>query len=121
MQERIRTMLSPDKLVARPAIRLNLPRQDCVSWSIAPSRRSRAGCGPCCPSGDRSMKKLMLCIVVLAALIATPALRAQTAAPPAPATHAPGDLSGNWQGTLKAGKDLRIIFNIYKGDKDGWS
>jgi uncharacterized protein (TIGR03435 family) len=31
------------------------------------------------------------------------------------------DLSGNWQGTLHAGKDLRIIFNLYKGDKDGWS
>jgi uncharacterized protein (TIGR03435 family) len=62
------------------------------------------------------MKKLMLCLVALAALIATPALRAQTAAHPAP-----GDLSGNWQGTLKVGKDLRIIFNIYKGEKDGWS
>ena len=31
------------------------------------------------------------------------------------------DLLGNWQGTLKVGKDLRIIFNIYKGDKDGFS
>ena len=62
------------------------------------------------------MKKLMLCLVALAALVATPALRAQTAAPPAP-----GDLSGNWQGTLKVGKDLRIVINIYKGDKDGWS
>jgi uncharacterized protein (TIGR03435 family) len=62
------------------------------------------------------MKKLMLSLVALAALIATPALRAQAAAP-----SAPGDLSGNWQGTLKVGKDLRIIFNIYKGDKDGWS
>ena len=62
------------------------------------------------------MKKLMLCLVALAALVATPALRAQTAAP-----HAPGDLSGNWQGTLKVGKDLRIVINIYKGEKDGWS
>ena len=62
------------------------------------------------------MKKLMLRLVALAALIATPALRAQAAAP-----SAPGDLSGNWQGTLKVGKDLRLIFNIYKGDKDGWS
>jgi uncharacterized protein (TIGR03435 family) len=67
------------------------------------------------------MKKLMLCLLALAALVATPALRAQTAAPPAPSTPAPGDLSGNWQGTLKVGKDLRIIINIYKGDKDGWS
>jgi uncharacterized protein (TIGR03435 family) len=62
------------------------------------------------------MKKLMLCLVALAALVAPTALRAQSAAP-----TAPGDLSGNWQGTLKVGKDLRVIFNIYKGDKDGWS
>ena len=62
------------------------------------------------------MKKLMLCLVALAALVTTPALRAQSAASPAA-----GNLSGNWQGTLKVGKDLRIIFNIYKGEKDGWS
>jgi uncharacterized protein (TIGR03435 family) len=53
------------------------------------------------------MKKLMLCIVALATMFGTDA-RAQ-------------DLSGNWQGTLKAGKDLRVIFNFYKGDKDAWS
>ena len=62
------------------------------------------------------MKNLMLCLVALAVLIATPSLRAQAAAPPAP-----GDLSGNWQGTLRVGKDLRVVFTIYKGDKDGWS
>jgi uncharacterized protein (TIGR03435 family) len=49
------------------------------------------------------MKKLMLCLVALAALLATPALRAQ-------------DISGNWQGTLKAGKDLRIIVRVTKDD-----
>jgi uncharacterized protein (TIGR03435 family) len=54
------------------------------------------------------MKKLMLCVVALATMLGG-AARAQ-------------DLSGNWQGTLKVGgKDLRIIFNIYKGDKDGFS
>src|SRR5450631_876115 len=54
------------------------------------------------------MKKLMLLIAVLAGMFGGVA-RAQ-------------DLSGNWQGTLKVGdKSLRIIFNIYKGDKDGWS
>ena len=53
------------------------------------------------------MKKVMLCMVVLATVLGTGA-RAQ-------------DLSGNWQGTLKAGKDLRVIFNFYKGDKDAWS
>ena len=53
------------------------------------------------------MKRLLLCVVALAAMFGTGA-RAQ-------------DLSGNWQGTLKAGKDLRVIFNFYKGDKDAWS
>ncbi len=50
----------------------------------------------------------MLMIAVLAAMFGSVA-RAQ-------------DLSGNWQGTLKVNaKELRIIFNLYKGDKDGWS
>ena len=49
------------------------------------------------------MKKLMLCLVALVALFAPPALRAQ-------------DLSGNWQGTLKVGKDLRIIVRVTKDD-----
>ena len=53
------------------------------------------------------MKKLVMLIAVVGMMLGTSA-RAQ-------------DLSGNWQGTLKAGKDLRVIFNIYKGDKDGWS
>ena len=53
------------------------------------------------------MKKLVLCMVALVTMIGTGA-RAQ-------------DLSGNWQGTLKVGKDLRVIFNLYKGDKDAWS
>jgi len=53
------------------------------------------------------MKKLMMWVMALAAMLGTGA-RAQ-------------DLSGNWQGTLKVGKDLRVIFNIYKGEKDGWS
>ena len=54
------------------------------------------------------MKKLMLWMVALATMFGTGA-RAQ-------------DLSGNWQGTLKVGgKDLRVIFNLYKGEKDGWS
>jgi hypothetical protein len=53
------------------------------------------------------MKKLMVWVMALAAMLGTGA-RAQ-------------DISGNWQGTLHAGKDLRIIVNFYKGDKDGWS
>jgi uncharacterized protein (TIGR03435 family) len=53
------------------------------------------------------MKKLMLCVMAVAAMFG-PLLRAQ-------------DISGNWQGTLHAEKDLRIILNFYKGEKDGWS
>jgi uncharacterized protein (TIGR03435 family) len=53
------------------------------------------------------MKKLMVCFAIVAGMFGTVA-RAQ-------------DLSGNWQGTLKVGKDLRVVFNVYKGDKDGWS
>jgi uncharacterized protein (TIGR03435 family) len=55
-----------------------------------------------------NVKKIVFCLVVLAALLA-PGLRAQ-------------DMTGNWQGTLKVGaKDLRLILNVYKGDKDGLS
>ena len=58
------------------------------------------------------MKKWMLGMVALAALF-VPTLYAQSAAAPAP-----GDLSGNWQGTIKAGgKDVRIVVKIAKADK----
>src|SRR5580658_4889922 len=50
----------------------------------------------------QAMKKLMLSIVALA-MLAGGALRAQ-------------DLAGNWQGTLKAGKDLRMILVVSKED-----
>jgi len=50
------------------------------------------------------MKKLMLWIMA-AAVLAGSALHAQ-------------DLVGNWQGTLKAGKDLRMILVVAK--VDGW-
>jgi uncharacterized protein (TIGR03435 family) len=48
----------------------------------------------------QAMKKLLLSIVSLA-LLAGAALRAQ-------------DLTGNWQGTLKSGKDLRMILVVSK-------
>ena len=48
------------------------------------------------------MKKLMLSILALAALAGS-ALCAQ-------------DLTGNWQGTLKAAKDLRMILVVSKED-----
>jgi uncharacterized protein (TIGR03435 family) len=56
------------------------------------------------------MKRLLLCVLALAAIF-TSGARAQ-------------DLSGNWQGTLKVGQDKhdqRVIFNFSKGDKDPWS
>jgi uncharacterized protein (TIGR03435 family) len=53
------------------------------------------------------MKKLLLCVFALVAVFETGA-QAQ-------------DLSGNWQGTLKAGQDLRIIVTFTKGDKDAWN
>jgi uncharacterized protein (TIGR03435 family) len=53
------------------------------------------------------MKKLMMLMAVVGMILGG-AARAQ-------------DISGDWQGTLKAGKDLRIILHFYKGDKDGFS
>src|SRR5450755_4655425 len=53
------------------------------------------------------MKKMMLCMAVLITMFGARAW-AQ-------------DIEGNWQGTLKAGQDLRIIVNFYKGTKDAWS
>src|ERR1700721_4647167 len=52
------------------------------------------------------MQLRMLWIVTLATLAAS-ALCAQ-------------DLTGNWQGTLKTGVDLRLIVEITKGDGGGW-
>ena len=46
------------------------------------------------------MKRLMLCLIACVALVGT-TLRAQ-------------DVVGNWQGTLKAGKDLRTILVVSK-------
>ena len=31
------------------------------------------------------------------------------------------DIAGDWQGTLKVGKGLRLIMHIYKGSKDGFN
>jgi non-heme chloroperoxidase len=52
------------------------------------------------------MRPRMLWIVALATLAAS-VLCAQ-------------DLTGNWQGTLKTGVDLRLIVEIAKGDGGGW-
>jgi hypothetical protein len=52
------------------------------------------------------MRKTTLCIGALAALL-TGSVRAQ-------------DIAGDWQGTLKAGRDLRIIVEIAEADSGGW-
>ena len=65
------------------------------------------------------MKKLMVWVVVLAAMF-LPMLHAQTAGPAATVTHAPGDIAGDWQGTVNPGKETRVVVRIAKSDK-GWS
>ena len=46
---------------------------------------------------------------------ATPAAAAQGGE-----VHARGDIAGDWQGTLQAGRSLRLVLRVTKGDK-GWS
>jgi len=65
------------------------------------------------------MKRMMMGMMAVAMLL-VPGLRAQTAAPAtAAATHAPGDIAGDWQGTINPGKETRIVVRIAKSDK-GW-
>ncbi|MEO6803721.1 MAG: hypothetical protein ABI197_10830, partial [Granulicella sp.] len=53
--------------------------------------------------------------------LSVPVAQAQAAAPAVSAAHVPGDIAGDWQGTLQAGdKSLRTILKISKADK-GWS
>lgn len=61
--------------------------------------------------------------MALAAMLVVPlgGMWAQATAAPAAEMHAKGDISGDWQGTLEAGKSLRIIAKIAKGEKGGWS
>jgi uncharacterized protein (TIGR03435 family) len=55
------------------------------------------------------------------AMIALPgvAMHAQAVAAPAVETHAKGDIAGDWQGTINAGKSLRVIVRVTKAEK-GW-
>jgi pimeloyl-ACP methyl ester carboxylesterase len=53
------------------------------------------------------MKKRILHIVAAAALLA--------------GTSLAQDIAGDWQGTLKAGQDLRVIVHIEKAESGGWS
>ncbi len=62
----------------------------------------------------RSPFRLFAFVVALALGLLAPAVHAQT--PPAE-THAKGDITGDWQGTLQAQKALRTIVRISKGEK----
>jgi uncharacterized protein (TIGR03435 family) len=69
----------------------------------------------------------LMCVAFLVPSFSSRSANAQTApstpaAAPEPAkeTHAKGDISGDWQGTLQAGRSLRTILQIAKTDK-GWS
>ena len=62
-------------------------------------------------------------VLLLAAFAsaAAPSAKLLAQAPAATAeTHARGDITGDWQGTLQAGKSLRAIVRITKSDK-GWA
>jgi uncharacterized protein (TIGR03435 family) len=59
---------------------------------------------------------LLKSLLLLAASLVPfcPVAPAQT---PAAEAHAKGDISGDWQGTLEAGKSLRVVVKIVKGEK----
>jgi uncharacterized protein (TIGR03435 family) len=67
-------------------------------------------------------RKLLLNVVGLLALtvlvVSGLALAAQAPAQSPPSN--PRDLTGTWQGTLHAGKDLRTVLKISKADNGGW-
>ena len=64
------------------------------------------------------------CITLAALTGYVPAVVAQAPQPAAitaaTATHQHGDIAGDWQGTLEAGRSLRLVVKIAKTDK-GWS
>ncbi len=51
---------------------------------------------------------------------ATPAAAAPAQAPAPAAVPNPKDIAATWQGTLHAGRDLRTVVKITKGDKGGY-
>jgi uncharacterized protein (TIGR03435 family) len=75
-------------------------------------------------SGFASISLLLGVMAVGGKLIAAqaaPTSQVQPATEPASETHAKGDISGNWQGTLQTPqRSLRIILQVTKADK-GWT
>ena len=73
--------------------------------------------------GRNVFTRLRLAVALIAvAMLSVPqsGIWAQAPAAPTAETHAKGDIAGDWQGTLEAGKSLRTIVRIAKTDK-GWT
>ena len=73
-------------------------------------------------ANERSMspcgKWLFVAVVLLMIAVCAPLCIAQGAAAPTSATHAKGDIAGNWQGTLQLPtRALRLVLRIAKTDK----
>ena len=64
--------------------------------------------------------RTLLLLAALTAAAPAATLVAQTATTTATETHPRGDIAGDWQGTLQAGKSLRAIIRITRADK-GWA
>ena len=68
----------------------------------------------------KSLRDAGTLAVLTASLLILPtsaALAQATASVTTSDTHAKGDITGDWQGTLEAGKSLRLIVKITKADK----
>ena len=68
----------------------------------------------------RALKGQLLAAVVAGLVGWAPMSWGQAPAAPAAGATAHGDIAGDWQGTLEAGKSLRIIERIAKAEK-GWT
>ena len=72
------------------------------------------------------MKKAMLWLMMVVMFRGASSMHAQgtataaTPAPPAVVAHAPGDMAGDWQGTINPGREIRIVVRIAKGGS-GWT
>jgi len=67
-------------------------------------------------SASRCRTFVLGALVCLSTVVSGSSATAQTA-PAAVETHAKGDITGTWQGTLHAGRDLRQVLQITKTDK----
>ena len=61
--------------------------------------------------------KRFLCLLLLALVCGATTLATAQAPAPTAEVHTRGDLTGSWQGTLQAGKPLRVIVTFAKADR----